>query len=147
MQSLKYLSTLVVTALLFLNVHSAEANHSDDPCQGKGSNREMRECYATEQARINGKADALVEKIAADLLKDAKDPLHGASESDALRRAAATLGSSQQSWRMYRDQHCKAVEYGWTNGSGAGTAYDACMFALGEDRVHQLRSDFNFAQR
>jgi len=103
---------------------------------------EMRECYAREQARVTAEADSLADKIAAEFRKEAQDPAADGVVADTLGKAASAVTNSQTTWKAYRDQHCSAVEYSWTTGSGAGTAYEACMFELGQARLRELRSAF-----
>ena len=117
----------------------AQSNH---PCANKESNREMRECYAAEQARANAQVDLLVDEIASSFRKDAQDSSYGPVVDDLLIKAASSLIESQKSWRNFRDQHCRAVEFSFTTGSGAGTAYEACMLNLAQQRVKDLRNDF-----
>jgi uncharacterized protein YecT (DUF1311 family) len=122
---------------------------SGDLCENRGSNAEERQCYSRKQAKINAEAEALVGRIAAELREDAKDEAnakdgaYGAAIADFLRKSALTLIDSQKTWRAYRDQYCKSVEYSWDIGAGARTAYEACMFQTGTARVQQLQSDFN----
>lgn len=132
--------TLALSSLAGLSPASAE---SDDPCGGKNSNMEMRECYAREQRQINVATDLLANKIAGQFRNEAKDPMAKGDVADTLRKAASAVEQSQKTWKAYRDQHCSAVEYSWTTGSGAGTAYEACMFQLGQARLRELRSDFH----
>ena len=98
----------------------------------------MRECYTKEQRRVNAEADSLVKKIAADFRKEAQDPTDGQA-AIAIKKAATAVLRSQIAWRAYRDQHCRTVELSWTTGSGAGTAYEQCMFELGKERLHDLQ--------
>jgi len=102
----------------------------------------MRECYTREQARINKEADALAIHIAATLRKDAKEKDNGPVVSNLLLKAALEVMNSQATWRAYRDKHCRAVMYYYTTGSGAGTAYEECLFDLGTSRVKDLHRDF-----
>jgi uncharacterized protein YecT (DUF1311 family) len=129
--------------LCCLAVTTGTGAKSNDACQGKQSNREMRECYAAEQARANAEADALANKIASEFRQEAQDASNGAVVNDLVNRAATGVLDSQKSWKRYRDQHCRAVELSWTTGSGAGTAYESCMFNLAEQRIQDLRNDFN----
>ena len=103
----------------------------------------MRTCYTKEQARINAEADAISREVAAKFRRDAEDPSYGPVVGTELRKAASAVTESQQMWVGYRDQHCHAVMYSYTTGSGGGTAYESCMFNLGRTRVQELRSDFN----
>jgi uncharacterized protein YecT (DUF1311 family) len=119
------------------------ATKPDDLCQNKHSNVEMRECYANEQARVNSEADLLANKIAAVFRKQSQDSSNGAVITQLMLKAASAVLQSQKSWKEYRDQHCSAVEFSWTTGSGAGTAHESCMFNLGRQRVEDLRADFN----
>src|SRR5215470_19494917 len=116
-----------------------------DPCvvPHHYSNREMRDCYSTEQQRANGRADTLVAAIVSTLRESAQDASNGPVVNDALRDAASKLMKSQESWRIYRDEHCHAVGSSWTTGSGAGTAYEECMFNLAQQRIEALRHDFD----
>lgn len=38
--------------------------------------------------------------------------------------------------------YCSAIEFTLTIGSGAGTAYESCLFNVGQQRVYTLRVDF-----
>lgn len=107
------------------------------------SNKEMRDCYAREQQRSNENADTLVGEIASKLRESAQDAGNGPVINVALQDAASKLLESQKMWRMYRDKHCEAVGSSWTTGSGAGTAYEECMFNLAQQRIKALRHDFD----
>jgi uncharacterized protein YecT (DUF1311 family) len=123
------------------------AQSNDDPCAPMKSNIDMRDCYAQEEARENREADALANTIAADLTKRSHDRRIGIAASDLLRKAAAELRLAQATWKTYRDQHCRAVMYTWTSGSGAGAAYQLCLLNLGKKRLQELRSDFSGAAK
>jgi uncharacterized protein YecT (DUF1311 family) len=145
--SLAFLSVLLI---FIVPVSSSQARPtSGDPCGNRGSNAEERECYSKEQAKINTEAEALVGRISAELREDAKseaDPKDGGFGdviADSLRKSAQTLLDSQKTWRAYREQYCKSVEYSFDIGVGARTAYEACMFQTGTARLQQLQSDFN----
>lgn len=130
-----------------LSCLSLASGQSTDPCADRPSNRETRECYATEQVRVGAQADALVSQIAAGLREDAKDASNGTPVNDLLQKSAFTLVESEKGWKNFREQYCRSVESSWTSGSGAGTAYEACMFNLARQRVRTLRSDFdNYVQ-
>jgi len=100
---------------------------SGDPCSDKNSNVEMRDCYSKQQARVNAEADLLANNITAQFRKLAQDPALGPNETDLLRKAASAVTRSQETWKAYRDQHCRAVAYSWTSGTGSGTAYESCL--------------------
>jgi uncharacterized protein YecT (DUF1311 family) len=102
----------------------------------------MRECYTKEQTRVNLEADSLANRIVVSLQKEAQDP-EGGIGTDMLRKAASGVMRSQATWKIYRNQHCSAVEESWTTGSGAGAAFEQCMFELGQARLRELRSAFN----
>jgi uncharacterized protein YecT (DUF1311 family) len=106
------------------------------------SNAKMRDCYTREQARVNVEADALAQRFAKQLRNDAKDSSNGPIVANLLEKAAAGIVLSQKAWKSYRDQYGQSVEDSWTTGSGGGTAYEACMYAMGRKRVDQLRPDF-----
>lgn len=133
-------SALIPVILLAIG---AAAQQEDNPCKEKQSNADLRNCYWTEQIRINRRAESLAREIEVRLRKDAKDtPQEDKIVADLLRKAAKSVARSQNNWRGYRDQHCNAVMHSWTIGSGAGTAYEACMYAIGKARVKELNSDF-----
>jgi len=92
---------------------------------------------------VNAEADSLANEIAARFRREADSPMLGSGASSELRKAASAVAESQRTWKAYRDQHCEAVMHSWAGGSGAGTAYEHCMFNQGRMRVQQLRSDFN----
>jgi uncharacterized protein YecT (DUF1311 family) len=129
----------LVTALGWFGLARAQ---SKDPCSTRGSNREMRECYTAEQVRANARVDVLVDEIISSLRNEAKDSSNGTVAGDLLRKAESAVIESHKTWKNYRDQHCRAVELSWTTGSGAGTAYEACMFDLARQRIQDLRKDF-----
>jgi uncharacterized protein YecT (DUF1311 family) len=134
-------ATIVTLGLSCFVVSGLAGGTPDDPCPNN-SEAEMRACYAKEQARVNAEADLLVTKIAAAFEKDAQDSSYLTVDRELMRKAASALVQSQKSWKEYRDQHCQAVEFSWTTGSGARTALEGCLFQLGRQRVHGLRSDF-----
>lgn len=145
-------SSVVLALLLMLIVPispSQAGPRSGDPCQNRGSNAEELVCYSKEQARINAEVEAIVGRITTELREDAEDYANAkggafdAAIGDSLRKSALTLIDSQKTWRAYRDQYCKSVEYSWDIGSGARTAHEACMFETGAARLQQLQSDFN----
>ena len=104
---------------------------------------EMRECYGREQKHITDETDLLAAEIAAQFRKEAQESKADIGVADPLLKAASAVEQSQRTWKTYRDQHCDAVAYSWTTGSGASTAHEACMFQLGQARLRELRTDFN----
>ena len=81
-------TTIIGLSLLALGgfVPSILCARSNDPCESRGSNLEMRECYTNEQRRVNAEADSLVKKIAADFRKEAQDPTDGQAAIDGIYR-------------------------------------------------------------
>jgi uncharacterized protein YecT (DUF1311 family) len=130
---------VALSCLVSLPLANAE---SHDPCGGKNSNMELRKCYTEEQTKATLETDLLTNKIAASLRKDAEDPDAEGVIADVLTKAASALEQSQKTWKAYRDHHCKAIEYTWGPGSGAGTAREACRFQVGQTRLRELRTDF-----
>jgi uncharacterized protein YecT (DUF1311 family) len=114
-----------------------------DPCQNKHSNAETQPCYAHEQVRVNAEADLLANKIADEFRKESQDSSDGPVISQLMQKAASAVVQSQKSWKEYRDQHCNAVKFSFTTGSGAGTEHESCLFKLGQQRVQELRSYFS----
>ncbi|HSE47687.1 MAG TPA: lysozyme inhibitor LprI family protein [Terriglobales bacterium] len=115
-----------------------------DPCDQKNfSNRDSRDCYGREQKKVNAQIDSLVESIANEWINDAqKERKYGPVVTASMRKAAASLRQSQRSWRLYRDQYCKAVKYGYDIGSGAGTAHERCLYEVANARLRQLQTNF-----
>ena len=116
--------------------------NSDDPCENETSNVDMRECYTHEQPRVNAEAESFAKRIEAEFRKEAQDPVMSPTVADMLRKASSSVTRSQKNWKLYRDQHCLAVKLSFTTGSGAGTAYEKCLFELGQERLRELRSAF-----
>jgi uncharacterized protein YecT (DUF1311 family) len=139
---MKIVASVAVMFALFFSFNLA-ADQKGDPCPHEQSNAEMRQCYGREQIRVTAEADLAARKIAADYRKEALDPSYSGPIAMQLRKAASSVIASQNTWKAYRDQHCNAVAYSWTTGSGAGTAYEECMFRLAQERLHELRSDFH----
>ena len=113
-----------------------------DPCRNKETSIETRECYTREQTRVNAEADRLANSLAADMRKQAGDPVLGPGASDLLRKSAGAVMQAQGTWRTYRDQHCRAVAFSWTTGSGAGTAQEVCRLQLAQARIKELKESF-----
>lgn len=130
---------LIISTIVFAGRSSAQ----DDPCKDKQSNTDVRDCYRNQQLLVNRQADSLVHKIEVRLRRDGHDVKgQGEIAASLLLKSASSLAQSQSSWKSYRDEHCKAVMYSWTIGSGAGTAYEGCMYQMGKARLQELKSDF-----
>ena len=114
-----------------------------NPCGNKDTAIDTRECYTREQTRVNAEADKLAASLAADMRKQAGDAALGAAAGDLLRKGAAAVLQSQTTWKSYRDQHCQAVAFSFTTGSGAGTAHESCLFQLAQARITELKGAFN----
>jgi uncharacterized protein YecT (DUF1311 family) len=117
-----------------------------DPCPSgpNVSNAETRDCYLKAQLRMNKTADDLAAQIATNLRKTSpkEKEIDGPVIIQCLEDAAKKLDQSQVAWRTYRDQHCDAVRFSWTTGSGAGTTMEECLYTTALSRVRQLRIDF-----
>ena len=116
-----------------------------DPCRNKETAIDTRECYTREQTRINAEADRLANSIAADMRKQAGDPVMDRAAGDLLRKGASAVLQSQGTWRSYRDQHCRAVAFSFTTGSGAGSAQESCRLQLAQARIKELNLAFSRA--
>ena len=142
---MKTFLAVIVILVLCCFIHSAGAeDKSTDPCRDKNSNAETRECYTKEQLRVNAEVDSLVREIAAKYRKDARGfDKESTVVSGAMRETAFMVMQSQRTWKIYRNQHCRAVMLSLDIGSGAGTAHEQCMFELGQARLKELRTAFN----
>lgn len=131
---------LIISTIVFAGRSAAQ---DDDPCKDKQSNADLRECYWKHQLALNRQADSVAHDIEVRVRRDGHD-VQGQGEIAAglLLKAADSLARSQNSWKSYRDQYCTAVMHSWTTGSGAGTVYEACMYQMGKDRLHELKSVF-----
>ena len=138
-------ATVCVSFVLFgFFALASDKGSTQDPCASKNySNIELRQCYSKEQSRVNAEADALAKEIAANFRREAKDEIDGNGPvSEDLRKAASEVLQSQSEWKAQRDHLCNAVTYSYTTGSGAGTAYEACLFELGRSRQRELGAAF-----
>ena len=133
----------VVAVTCGLSAGLGAQGNASDPCGNKETAIETRECYTREQTRVNAEADKLATSLAADMRKQAEDAALGAAASDLLRKGAAALLQSQTTWKSYRDQHCQAVAFSFTTGSGAGTAHESCLLQLAQTRMSELKAAFN----
>jgi uncharacterized protein YecT (DUF1311 family) len=134
------MSTMVAVTWVLAGGVRAQGNN---PCSNKETAIETRECYSREQTRVNADADKLAASLAADMRKQAGDSTLGAAASDLLRKGAAAVLQSQTTWKSYRDQHCQAVAFSFTTGSGAGTAHESCLLQLAQARLTELKGAFN----
>jgi uncharacterized protein YecT (DUF1311 family) len=113
-----------------------------DPCNNQHyCNVELRQCYTREQEKATREVKELVGEIASDFRKD--DPILGPMIRGELRQAAKAVERSHNSWAIYRKQHCNAIAFSYTTGSGAGTAYEECMYRLAHQRIAELKTDFS----
>lgn len=141
MKALAMSTVIAVTCVLAGGVRAQES----DPCRAKETSVETRECYTREQTRVTAEADKLAATLAADMRKQAGDAALGAAASDLLRKGAAAVLQSQNTWKSYRDQHCQAVAFSFTTGSGAGTAQESCLLQLAQARIKELKASFSLA--
>jgi uncharacterized protein YecT (DUF1311 family) len=115
---------------------------AEPPCQKAADNREERECFASAQKTITDQIDAFTKNVVITFDKEARDGSAGSVATEELRKAAQGVRDSQRTWEKYRQVHCTAVMHSWTTGSGAGTAYEPCMFKVAASRLQELRFDF-----
>ncbi len=87
--------TVLTIGLGCFSISPATAN-GHDPCHDKQSNREMRECYATQQGRANAEADALANKIVSEFREEAQDASDGTVANDLMRKTAAARGFTKK---------------------------------------------------
>jgi uncharacterized protein YecT (DUF1311 family) len=123
---------------------STDKGTAKDPCADKDySNSELRQCYSKEQSRVNAEVDELAKEMAADFRREAKDELYESPiESEEFRKAASEVLKSQRAWNDYRDHLCNAVAHNYTTWSGAGTAFEQCMYELGLSHQRELEAAF-----
>jgi uncharacterized protein YecT (DUF1311 family) len=95
----------------------------EDPCPGSNTQFELNRCAA----RARDKADAELNKVYRELMKDA-----GATERAKLRAA-------QLAWIKFRDAHCDYTSVGNKGGSIYPMVYSFCLAKVTNDRGKQLR--------
>jgi len=121
------------------------ASGQQDPCPDgpNASNAERRQCYTKAQIPMNNKADEIAARIAGYLrtISRKEQALDSPETVKMLKDAAQKIDSSQAHWRSYRDDYCNAIALSYTTGSGAGTAYERCLYTTAAARVHQLLED------
>jgi len=141
----------IVSKLILCSLLSAVcpfyASGQKDPCPygPNVSNAEMNECYAKAQIHMNKKADEIAARIAENLrtISPKDRELYGPVIVPLLEDAAQKIDASQTHWRVYRDDYCNAIMSSYTTGSGAGTAYEQCLYRTAAARVRQLLDDFS----
>jgi len=123
---------------------ASDRGSTQNACDNKNfSNVELRQCYTKPQSRVNAEVDERAEEMAADFRREAKDENYGNGViSDELRKAASEVLQSQRAWKAYRDHLCNAVAHNYTTGSGAGAAYEKCMYELGRAHQRELEAAF-----
>jgi uncharacterized protein YecT (DUF1311 family) len=133
----------VMLCVLVSAVGPIYASGQRDPCP-ESSNAEMRECYTQAQSQMNKRADELAARIVEDLRTPSPKDLDFDSPAivKMLLEAAQKVENSQVRWRAYRDEYCSAIVLSYTTGSGAGTAYEHCMYSTAAARVQELLYDF-----
>ena len=95
----------------------------EDPCPGSGSQSELNQCAA----RARDKADAELNKVYRELMKDA-----GTAERAKLRAA-------QLAWIKFRDTQCDYESVGNKGGSIYPMVVGFCLARVTNDRVKQLQ--------
>jgi uncharacterized protein YecT (DUF1311 family) len=144
---MKPLSIAIAIALAigaFSKPALAGGKAAHDPCRTKQSNFDMRECYTKEHAKVDSQLDSYLRKISAAMRKDVHKNPSWTVPNEILLKSASRVEASQKSWNAYRDDLCTSVEYSYTTGSGAGTAYEECMFHLGQARLQELHRYFGY---
>ncbi|HJR05688.1 MAG TPA: lysozyme inhibitor LprI family protein [Pyrinomonadaceae bacterium] len=104
---------------------SAEQDDVDDedPCPGEHTQFELNQCAA----RARDKADAELNKVYRELMKDA-----GTTERAKLRAA-------QLAWLKFRDAHCDYESVGNKGGSIYPMVVSFCLAGVTNARVKQLQ--------
>jgi len=122
------------------------ASGQRNPCPdlANSSNAAMRECYTKAQIDMNKRADEIAARFAEHLrtISPKERALSSPEIVQMLEDAAQKIDTSQAHWRAYRDDYCHAVALSYTTGSGAGTAYESCLYTTAAARVHQLLEDY-----
>lgn len=113
-----------------------------DPCRTTQSNVDMRECYTKAHVQVEAQLNSYVRKIATALTEATHKHRSSTVPDDILRKAASRVAESQKAWNTYRADYCTSVEDSYTTGSGAGTAYEECMFHLAQARLQELHRYF-----
>lgn len=123
---------------------ASDKGSTEHPCDNKNlSNVELRQCYFKAQSRVNAEVDERAEEMAAHFRHDAKDEIYESRViSEAYRNASSEVLQSQRAWKVYRDHLCNAVFYSYETGSGAGAAYEKCMYKLGRSHQRELEAAF-----
>jgi len=134
-------ATFVLCGFFALASDKGSTKHA---CDNKNfSNVELRQCYFKAQSRVNAEVDERAEEMAADFRREAKDEILGNGViSEELRKAASEVLKSQRARKAYRDHLCNAVAHNYTTGSGAGAAYEKCMYELGRAHQRELEATF-----
>ncbi|HEV2802833.1 MAG TPA: lysozyme inhibitor LprI family protein [Pyrinomonadaceae bacterium] len=102
---------------------ATEQDDGEDPCPGANTQFELNQCAA----RARDKADAELNKVYRDLLKDT-----GTTERAKLRAA-------QLAWLKFRDAHCDYESIGNKGGSIYPMVMSFCLAEVTTARVKQLR--------
>ena len=95
----------------------------EDPCPGSGTQFELNRCAA----RARDKADAELNKVYRELMKDAEST------------ERAKLRAAQLAWIKFRDTHCDYESVGNTGGSIYPMVYSFCLAKVTNARVKQLQ--------
>ena len=140
----------LVSTLIFWSLLSAVcpffASGQKNPCPNgpNTSNAEMRLCYTKAEIQMNKRADEIADRFAKYLrtISPKEKALYSPETDQMFEDAAQKIDSSQTHWRAYRDDYCHAIALSYTTGSGAGTAYESCLYTTAAARVHQLLEDY-----
>lgn len=95
----------------------------EDPCPGSNTQHELNQCAA----RVRDKADAELNKVYRELMKDA-----GTTERAKLRAA-------QLAWIKFRDTQCDYESFGNKGGSIYPMVSSFCLARVTNARVKQLQ--------
>jgi uncharacterized protein YecT (DUF1311 family) len=108
------------------------------------SNAGMRLCYTKAENQMNKRADEVAARFAEKLstISPKEKALDSPETVKMLEDAAQKIDISQTRWRAYRNDYCNAIALSYTTGSGAGTAYESCLYTTAAARVHQLLEDY-----
>jgi len=112
----------VALLLIGESVLSQHMNAKGAPCQNPGSTSDVTQCFADAQ------------KAADKQLNETYSKIMGALEPDEKK----SLVEAERLWVQFRDANCRAERSLYGRGSGAYTAFIACVEAMTRQRTNDL---------
>jgi|SRR5487761_442496 len=150
-------SVLRITIVLLTFAASASAQQKSkasdskqkDPCASARTQYDINQCTLKEYHKAEAHLNAIYGKLLALMRQDfARDNRRNDSEQEAFDKTARQkLKETQGIWLQYRGHECDAAEQQIDGGSMSPAVWAECMTEVTNDRIKDLKDDYETPDR